>query len=244
MLELDGYSTHILTSRHIAEDTVAFNLNRPKDFTFKAGQYISVRIEGFEANEEDDGERMLSIASAPDETSLTIAMRMRQSRFKQYLSDSKQDVRLVISPAMGDFILPDSIDAPLVMVAGGIGITPFYSMLQALRDRAAASPLPDIHLLYGNRHPGSIAWRPELQAMASELPWLTVTHVLESGANEIPGAYAGRIDEAILKQAIPDWAQRQFYIVGPTLMVATLQDTFDAMGLPPENAIVEFFAGY
>lgn len=243
MLELDGYTTHILEKRQIAESTFAFDLERPQGFQFAAGQYVSVRIEDFESDEEDDGERMLSIASAPADGVLTIAMRMRESRFKTHLADASRDTRLIISPAMGDFVLPEPCEHPIVMVAGGIGITPFYSMLETAR-RQPHPAYPKVHLLYGNRHPGAIAWRHELDAMAIAAPWLTVTHVLESGASELPSCLGGRIDEDVIRQAVPDWAQSRFYVVGPTMMVAMLQDTFDAMGVPSENVIVEFFAGY
>lgn len=252
MSEDEQITTRILASRTIAEHTVAYDLERPAGFTFEPGQFLSIQLPDFTPTEDDDGERMLSIASAPHDRHLTIAMRMRDSAFKRHLSQRGVGATVSISPAMGDFVLQDDL-RPVVMVAGGIGITPFYSMLRDLQRKAGAGAgIPPVTLLYGNRTPATVAWRAELDALTDELPGFDLVHVF-SEAEDATGVSApgtrvrtrdGLIDAHRIRADVADWQNSLYYVVGPTAMVATLQDCLDACGLPPEQVVAEFFAGY
>ena len=247
----------MLARTTVATDTVAFFLERPAGFEFEAGQFVSVQLAGFDAPEDgsDDGERMLSIASAPHDPQLMVAMRMRDTPFKRQLSAcalGTEGASLLLSPAMGDFVLPSDPTRPLVMLAGGIGITPFFSMLRHLQHEAAAGrPTPPVTLLYGNRTPDLAAWGDELARLCAELPSLRVVHVIaEQGEASLPEAALGSatrpglITADVIQQEVPDWQACHYYIVGPTAMVAAMQDCLDACGVPPEQVAIEFFAGY
>ncbi|MGO4331128.1 ferredoxin--NADP reductase [Cupriavidus sp. 2TAF22] len=255
MSDSETFTARILATRTIAEHTVAFDLERPPGFEFEAGQFLSVQIPGFTPTEEDDGERMLSIASAPHDGHLTVAMRMRDSAFKRHLGQGQPGASSVlISPAMGDFVLQDD-QRPVVMVAGGIGITPFYSMLRHLQ-RNGAGAARRVTLLYGNRSPASVAWREELDALTAELENFEVVHVFSEssesseGCGEHDAAHAkvrtrgGFIDAGRIRADVADWQDSIYYVVGPTAMVGALQDSLDACGVPPEQVVAEFFAGY
>lgn len=249
--EIDQYTVRLLSRTPIAQDTMAFELERPAGFAFEAGQFVSVRLLDFEPPEDgsDDGERMLSIASAPDDPHLTIAVRMRDSAFKRQLARAPagaQGLRVELSPAMGDFVLPQDSLQPVVMVAGGIGITPFYGMLRDLRHRAGrGQAVPPVTLLYGNRRLALAAWRTEIDALARELPSLQVVHVVSEEAPGEPGlARQGFIDAALIRDTVARWQDCRYYVVGPTAMVASLQDCLDGCGIAPQQVVIEFFAGY
>ncbi len=250
MTDIDQYTVHLLSRTTIAQDTVAFEIERPEGFEFEAGQFVSIQLLDFVPPEDgsDDGERMLSIASAPHDPRLVVAVRMRDSAFKRHLARSalgEAGVALGLSPAMGDFVLPAGDLSPVVMVAGGIGITPFYGMLRDLQHRAAqGEAVPPVTLLYGNRSLALAAWRAELDEMARTLPTLRVVHVVSEDAVSDPGVRSGLIDEALVCAEVPDRARSRFFVVGPTAMVAAMQDCLDACGVPPENVVIEFFAGY
>ena len=257
MTDPDSFSVRVLARTTVATDTVAFFLERPAGFEFEAGQFVSVQLAGFDAPEDgsDDGERMLSIASAPHDPQLMVAMRMRDTPFKRQLSAcalGTEGASLLLSPAMGDFVLPSDPTRPLVMLAGGIGITPFFSMLRHLQHEAAAGrPTPPVTLLYGNRTPDLAAWGDELARLCAELPSLRVVHVIaEQGEASLPEAALGSatrpglITADVIQQEVPDWQACHYYIVGPTAMVAAMQDCLDACGVPPEQVAIEFFAGY
>lgn len=252
MSEIDSFTARILATQAIAEHTIAFHLERPAGFEFEAGQFLSVQIPGFTPTEEDDGERMLSIASAPHDEHLMVAMRMRDSAFKRHLSQSEPGVStLIISPAMGDFVLQEEA-RPVVFVAGGIGITPFYSMLRHLQQASASAPARRVTLLYGNRNAASVAWQQELNDLANALPGFELVHVFseDTGGSDCTNGHAnvrsreGFIDADCIRNEIPDWRDSIFYVVGPPAMVASLQDSLDECGVPPEQVVAEFFAGY
>ena len=250
MTDIDQYTVQLLSRTTIAQDTVAFEIERPEGFEFEAGQFVSIQLLDFVAPEDgsDDGERMLSIASAPHDQRLVVAVRMRDSAFKRHLARGalgKDGLTVGLSPAMGDFVLPAGDLSPVVMVAGGIGITPFYGMLRHLQHLAAqGEAVPPVTLLYGNRNLALAAWREELDEMVRALPTLRVVHVVSEETVSDPGVRSGLIDEALIRDEVPDWARSRFFIVGPTAMVAAMQDCLDACGVPPEQVVIEFFAGY
>lgn len=257
MMDPDSFTIRLLARTPIAQDTVAFAMERPAGFDFEAGQYISVQLADFQAPEDgsDDGERMLSIASAPHDPELVVAMRMRDTAFKAHLARcavGQHGASVVVSPPMGDFVLPADNSQPIVMIAGGIGITPFYSMLRHLQHRAAlGGPVPPVTLLYGNRNTALAAWSTEFESMAAALPGFRVVHVVSEEAVVQGGADDGRsatrsglIDAALIREEVPRWRDARYYIVGPTAMVAAMQDCLDACEVPPEQVVIEFFAGY
>lgn len=256
MFDIDEFTTRILSKTPIAQDTLAFELERPAGFTFEAGQYVSLRLLDFDAPPDgsDDGERTLSIASAPHEPQLTIAVRMRDTAFKQQLARCATDTQqpqLAMSPAMGDLVIPPGTQRPIVMLAGGIGITPFYGMLRDLAQRhAQGEAIPPVTLLYGNRHAAASAWSQQLAELTHRLPSLRVIHLLAEGGDAAPAANprnltrSGLIDAAVIKQEIPQPANALYFVVGPTAMVAAMQDCLDACDVPPDQVVIEFFSGY
>lgn len=250
MTDIDQYAVRLLSRTTIAQDTVAFEIERPENFAFEAGQFVSIQLLDFEAPSDgsDDGERMLSIASAPHDQNLTVAVRMRDSAFKKHLAAAPigaEGLSLGLSPAMGDFVLPEGELQPVVMVAGGIGITPFYSMLRDLQQRVAnGQAVPAVTLLYGNRSLELAAWRDELNALVSSVPSLRVVHVISEETVANPVARSGFIDAQLIQDEVQDWMGSRYFIAGPTAMVAALQDCLDTCGVPPEQVTIEFFAGY
>ena len=256
MSDLDEYTTRVLSRVSIAQDTLAFTLERPAGFQFEAGQYVSLRLLNFEAPSDgsDDGERALSIASAPQDPHLTIAVRVRDSAFKQQLANCSIDSahpQLVFSPAMGDLVIPRDNKHPVVMLAGGIGITPFYGIIRDLAYRhSRGDVVPPITLLYGNRNQSSTAWNAQLEELTGCLPQLRVVHLLTEGC-ETTESHNGRcvsrqgmIDANVIAQEVPEHHNALYFVVGPAAMVAAMQDCLDECAIPPEQVYVEFFSGY
>jgi ferredoxin-NADP reductase len=187
----------------VAEGTMAFRLSKPDDFVFKAGQAISLQLIDPPA-EAGQGSRTFSLVSAPFEQELVVATRMRDSAFKCALKALPDGASIRIDGAFGDLVLGDT-DQAVVFIAGGIGITPFMSMLrQAARDRS----LQPLFLAYSNR-------RPEDSAFLDELQWLehqnkhfhlmaTMTDMGKS-AREWSGE-TGLVDADMLKRLVGDLA--------------------------------------
>ncbi|SPU49545.1 molybdopterin oxidoreductase [Bordetella trematum] len=111
---------------------------------------------------------------------------------------------------MGDLVIPPNNQRPIVMLAGGIGITPFYGMLRDLAHRhAQGETISDITLLYGNRTQASSAWSQQLTELTQRLPQLRVVHVFGEDNVLVPttaernAQHIGLIDASLIQREIP-----------------------------------------
>jgi len=145
---------------------------------------------------------------------------------------------------MGRFTLEDTLKdmrGKIAFLSGGIGITPIRSICKFVADTQAGT---DIALVYANRSLNDIVFRKDLDAMRAAYAGLKVTHVLSEPA---PGfkCVQGLINSLVIKNEVPDYAQRKFYLCGPPLMVEAMGKILnEELALPKENIIRENFTGY
>ncbi|WP_430459713.1 flavin reductase family protein [Thalassolituus sp. LLYu03] len=188
---------------------------------FQAGQFL-------ELISERDGvrsSRCFSISSSPDyfrrtgliELSIRVQDGGRMTPwFREHFVHGG---RCNLSAAQGSFVLPAG-DAPLLMIAGGSGITPFRSMLQQL---ARAQSGRNIHLMYYARHAQAWLFRDELQRFMLEMPQLNVSF--------IDSEHQGFISVDHLHLYCPDAAVRTAMICGPSAMIRAARETTAAIGV-------------
>ena len=151
--------------KEVAERTVAFRFEKPTGWTFKAGQFIDMTLLKPSETDPEGNTRGFSIASGPHEETLMVVTRMRDTAFKRVLKTMPLGTAVKIEGPSGDLTLPNNSRRPVVFLAGGIGITPFRSMLV----RAAKEKLPHrIFLFYSNRRPEDAPFLEELQILERE----------------------------------------------------------------------------
>lgn len=122
--------TAALTKREeIAEGTIAFHFAKPADFDFRAGQSVDLMLLNPSQTDAEGNTRAFSIASAPFDSDLMIATRMRDTAFKRVLH-AEPGVNVKIEGPSGSFVLHRKAEKPAVLLAGRIGITPFLSIQQ------------------------------------------------------------------------------------------------------------------
>ncbi|MEI8344856.1 MAG: hypothetical protein WCG06_02170, partial [Candidatus Omnitrophota bacterium] len=140
----------------------------------------------------------------------------------------------------GRFVFEADV-SKIAFVSGGIGITPIRSICRDIADRALGT---DVVLVYGNNSIDEIAFRDDLEAMRAHSDRFKVVHVLR----EAPVGWAGPtgfVSEELLRQQIPDFVQRRFYLCGPPPMVEALKKILvQQLGVPVEHIVTEGFAGY
>jgi len=225
----------------VAEGTMAFRFSRPEGFVFKAGQAISLELIDPPA-EDGQGSRTLSLVSAPFEQELVLATRMRDSAFKRALKALADGARIRIDGPFGDLTLGDTA-RPAVFIAGGIGITPFMSMLRQAAEERSPQPL---FLAYSNRRPEDSAFLDELQGLERRNQYFhlmaTMTDMGKS-AREWSGE-TGFVDADMLKRLVGDLAAPIFYVVGPPAMVEAMQRTLAGAGIAADRIRTEEFYGY
>lgn len=238
---MPSYQVKLAGREQLAEGTLAFRFEKPAGFNFKAGQAVALELLDPPAG---DGQkrRTFSLVGAPFETTLVIATRMRDTAFKRALKTLPDGASMKLVGPIGQFTLADGT-RPAVFIAGGIGITPFMSMLrQAARDR---SPQP-LLLLYSNRRPEDAAFLGELQELERHNGnfrlFATMTDMSNS-ARKWHGE-TGFINADLIRRCVGGLIAPVYYVVGPPAMVAATQETLRGAGIGDEDIRSEEFYGY
>jgi ferredoxin-NADP reductase len=237
------YTAKLISSEEIAEDIMAFQFEKPEGYQFTAGQFCFLNLPDMGFHDERGLRRHLSIASSPLERELLFATKMSESAFKRTIRTMTAGMTITVEPPLGFLALPESTALPAIFLAGGIGITPFRSMI---RYASGARTGHTITLFYSNRMPDEAAFLGELEGIAEVhgniriLP--TMTRMQES-AVPWPGL-TGRINVSMIEEHCRDWRDSVFYIAGPPAMVDSMNETLQEMHIKPDRMHIEKFSGY
>ena len=236
------YDSTLLGSEEIAEAARAFHFEKPDGFDFTPGQSINLFLpEGF-PGETGDRQRAFSLVSAPREDRLTIATRMRKSAYKQPLAAAPPGAKVRIVGPTGSMALHDEPGRAIVMIAGGIGITPFISMLRSEAEKESPRPMA---LLYSNRRPEDAAYLDELRSLEQRLDGfhMVATMTGMKGAGGWDGE-TRRIDPEMVKAASDGLPKPHYYIAGTPDMCEAMRQMLDDMGIDDQDIHSEDFTGY
>jgi ferredoxin-NADP reductase len=229
--------------QEIAEGTMAFHFEKPAGWAFKPGQYIDMTLLDPPESDSEGNIRSFSIASAPQEDTLMVATRMRDTAFKRVLKTMPLETQVKVEGPLGSFTLHSNASRPAVFLSGGIGITPFRSILV----NAARTGLENrIVLFYSNRRPEDSAFLQELQEIGDENKNYQIIGVMtEMEKSTRPwNGEIGLIDKAMLGRFVPDIAAPIYYTAGPPAMVAAMKKTLANAGVNEDDVRSEDFAGY
>jgi ferredoxin-NADP reductase/Na+-transporting NADH:ubiquinone oxidoreductase subunit NqrB len=217
---------------------LTFEATRP--VRFSAGQYVELEVP--HAHPDARGTRReFSIVSAPsDAPTVRIAYRVKEganeSSYKRALGRAEPGVDYAATGVWGDFLLPRDPSVPVLLVAAGIGITPFVSQL---REVAARGEDRDVVLVYVAGSAAEIAFRDELAATGAE-----VIVVSRDDPSPLPPRWRWgrgvRLDADGLQHEVPDLTARHAYISGPPALVADLAPALEKA----RSLTTDAFAGY
>jgi ferredoxin-NADP reductase/Na+-translocating ferredoxin:NAD+ oxidoreductase RnfD subunit len=217
-----------------------FAPSRP--LAFAPGQYIECTLA--HAHPDSRGNRRyFTIASSPTEATLHLGVRFyeRGSSFKRAMRAMDARALITAGQIAGDFTLPRDRARKLVFVAGGIGITPYRSMLKYLLDTKQHR---DIVLIYAARTAEDIVYKEVLSEAQAQLGIKTVYALTDATA--LPPnwtGYSGRLDAPMLLAAVPDYGERTFYLSGPSDMVRAHEHVLRQMGVKRRRIKRDFFPG-
>ena len=214
----------------------SFRLEVSGILDFKAGQFLSACIGG-----DPKLKKYLSISSSPTEKCyLEFTKKISESNFSRALNNLKAGDKLTIQYPFGKFIL-DGLSSKIAFLSGGIGITPIRSICKYIVDKNLGT---DVVLVYSNRSVHDIVFKDDFEAMQKNYPFLRVAHVLcetEQGFK----CSVGLIDSRVVRDEIPDYRERKFYLCGPPQMVEAMRKILvEELGLSEEKIVKENFQGY
>jgi ferredoxin-NADP reductase len=215
-------------------DIKTFRLARPEGFHFTPGQFLMVRVQV----EGKQLVRCYSISSAPGSSGVLEISVKRQGLVSGTLHATlRPGSQLAIEGPRGGFVYPAGDDRPLVLLAGGVGITPLMGML---RHAVAADPGRPATLLFSVRSEEDIVYREELMLLSRRHPQLRLAIAVSRGPWN-PDYYAGRIDASLLESFVPDPRGALHMICGPAAMIASMSRILASLGVPPDHIRSEAF---
>jgi len=232
ILEAKTERTHDVT-------LLRFTPERGRMFPFKAGQYVTLYF--------PDGRfgwqgKSYSIASKPGELSLSIAVK-KLGAFSNALHNLVPGDRVTLTGPTGYFYPSPKMD-DLVLIAAGIGIAPFVSIVNDLAKKKKLAE-KNITLLFSNKTKADIAFFGELDTATAQHDNISVVHFLTRSDGKPPGKTGPyelrRIDESALKKYIAAPKQKNFFICGSISFVNDIWRMLKKMGVPEEHLATEAF---
>jgi len=226
--------------KEVAKDTMAFYFEKPMGYTYQAGQHTGWTLINPPETDAEGNARTFSFASAPHENFLMIASRLRDTAFKRVLHNLPVGSELEIEEPFGDFVLPASTQltestrsasSTFVFLAGGIGITPFRSLVLD----ASRRHLPNqIYLFYSNRTPQDAPFLDELKKV-EKLNYKLIPVFTKQ---------TGYITKEILSQSLGNLITPVYFVAGPTQFVLAMRDLLIPAGVDDLSIKSEEFEGY
>ena len=208
-------------------------------FNYLPGQFITVTV----APKGVPVKRSYTIASSPthrDYCEITVK-REPQGIVSDYLDDLVHGGELLqMTGPSGKFTFTGEESDGVVLIAGGVGVTPMMSVIRFLTDRSWAG---EIFLIYGCKTDADVIFREELEYLQKRYPNLHVTLVADSADSSTWKYQTGRITKEIIAGSVPEIASRRVHICGPTPMMDAVKLLLAELKVPVENIKSEVFAG-
>jgi ferredoxin-NADP reductase len=229
--------------REIADGTYAFTLNlKGQPFPYKAGQTVDLTYADMPRSDAAGNKRTFSIASAPGRDSILVATRDRGSAFKRSLIEAPLGVELEADGPYGSFTLPNKA-AHAVLLAGGIGVTPFRAMAEDAMERSLDHTLTLIH---SNRTPEETPFLLELLNWATKNDKFQYRPTMTRSERSRKGwkGERRRVDADSLREWLPKGGATVHYVAGPERFVRGATEALRGAGVDEDLIRAEEFPGY
>lgn len=228
-----GLTFELAERRQLTPETHELTFRASRPIRFAPGQYVELTLP-HGGTDSRGSRRTFSISSAPNAQGVVaFALRVPEnpSSFKRALLSLEPGRRVHGTGVGGDFVLPSDESEPVLLVAGGIGITPFLSQLR--HDGAR-----DAVLIYGASSPDEVPFTEELAGAKVVLVCPSRPADLPEGWTHVEAPY---LSDEIIAAAVPDLAERKAYVSGPPAMVNSLRKP---LAKQCKGLKTDYFTGY
>lgn len=227
----------------LAPSIYNFVFKADTNLKFRAGQYMEWTL-GHDKRDNRGNRRYFTIASSPTEDEIIMGVKFYNpsSSYKKAMLNMQPGSKILAGQLAGDFTLPKNPKEKSVFIAGGIGVTPFRSMIQYLID---TNQQRDIVLFYSNKNISEVVYTDVFDHAVEKLN-LKVVYALTE-AKEVPKGWQGQVgfvNADMIKQEVPDFKDRTFYISGPHSMVTAFETALLGMGIRKNKIKIDFFPGF
>ena len=230
----------IKEKREIAKGTLMVTFELESDeVDWTPGEYFWVELLDPPYDDEKGARRHITVVTSPTEGVLGLATRIRDSAFKKSLVEMPEGSAVDVEQPKGSFVLPDDTSQRYAFVAGGIGITPFRSMLRYIADKGLDY---DITLVYSNRDAESTAFLDELKELESVVPRCRL--VLTMTEDPSWDGDTRMLDADVLRDMLGDLESYHFMIAGPPPMAKSVEGSLLEAGLSEDQVQSDSFSGY
>jgi glycine betaine catabolism B len=217
-------------------DVSSFRFQRPAELTYKPGQFFFVTIR----KGTEELTHHFSFSSSPtDQEYFEFTKKFTDHEYSMALKASKVGDWARIDAPYGQFIFEGEYPK-VALLAGGIGVTPFISIIKNATERHLGSK---ITLFYGCRTEADIAFKDELESMQKENNNLKMVCIVNQPTTQWTGE-TGVITADMIKKAMPDYNENVFYTCGPPPMVKAMETIIESLGLKKTQMKQEYFTGY
>lgn len=232
----------LVEKNKLTNDIYEFVWKTKDKINFEAGQYLEWTLPHRHPDNRGN-RRYFTISTSPTEENIRLGIKFydHSSSFKTKLVSMEPGDKIVGSNLAGDFTLTKDQTKKIVFIAGGIGITPFRSMVKYFTDKKENR---DVVLLFSNKTSKDVVYLDVFNsAKESGLKTINFVGSISEGDTE-EDFKVGMINEEVIKKEVPDYIDRIFYISGPPGMVSAFEATLKKMSVPRKNIMVDFFPGY
>lgn len=225
-----------------AKDTMSFIFEPEKEVKWLPGQYFYWSLPLLKDDPKGNTRHFTIHLSPTEGKNIGCTTRIRNaSPFKQALAKLEVGEEIQGEGPEGTFVLDENEKGEHILLAGGIGITPFRSFIKYNIDKKLTDT--KIHLLYANSKPDEVAFIDELTSWAKASPNITVDMTVSEPTPDWKGL-AGRIDEAMIRKLTSDFRQPTYWLCGPPPMVESMEKILGSMGVSSGKVRSEKFTGY
>lgn len=235
------YKMKLLKKKKEAEGVYSFYFSTFRKLSYRPGQYLEWTLP--EAGADSRGNRRyFTLSSSPTEEKCSITVRIsdtRLSSFKRSLAKMPVGEYLLAGALDGSFILPKKTDDKLVFIAGGIGITPFRSIIKYLSDSRQPR---DMRLIYITNLASQQAFKPLFRA--ARKIGLKTLYIADKDTSHTDGVLSSDLNRKVIESFVTDWQERLFYVSGPNSFVKHTVRILRQMGVKNSRIKSDYFPGY
>lgn len=234
---------HLQKKEQLSPSVYGFSFASDQPLQFQPGQYLEWTLPEDDADTRGN-RRYFTIASSPTEQNIQLGVRTfaEGSSFKKGLLTMNTGDTIVASQLSGEFTLPKDKAKKLVFIAGGIGITPFRSMMKYLIDKEEKR---DVVLMYACAGEGDFVYQDVFDQAAKVIG--ARIHYLVTEKEKVTAKWQGKvgyITKEMIQQEIPDYLERTFYLSGPGAMVAAYKKLLRELKVSHGKIKTDYFPGF